>query len=189
MRWGTLRGQQQQLGRYDLLDQLGRGGSGSVFKARQRDTGALVAVKILAPEVAADPVLLRRFEQEFATTRTLDHPHIVRALDFGREDQTHFLVLELVDGPSLWDHARTTGRLSAADAIRLITQIGGALDFAHGRGILHRDVKPDNILIKAAQGLAKLTDAGPCQGRNGAVAHGDGHGAGHSSFHGPRAIR
>jgi serine/threonine protein kinase len=130
-----------------------------VFKAHRRDSGDPVAIKILRPEVAADPVLLRRFEQEFRAAQQLEHPHIVRALDFGQDGPTPYLVLELVDGPSLWDHARARGRLPAAEALRLIGQVAQALDYAHGRGMLHRDVKPDNVLV-AADGHAKLTDFG-----------------------------
>jgi serine/threonine protein kinase len=159
MRWASLKGQPRQLGPYDVVGKLGRGGSGSVYKARRRGTKNLVAAKVLKPEVAADPLLLRRFQQEFLAARSLEHPHIVRALDFGQDGELPYLVLELVDGPSLWDHARAKGRLSAAEAIRLITQVGAGLDFAHARGILHRDVKPDNVLI-TSDGRAKLTDFG-----------------------------
>jgi serine/threonine protein kinase len=159
MRWATLKGQPRQLGPYEVLARLGRGGSGSVYKGKHRASGELVAIKVLAPEVAADPVLLCRFEQEFVAARTLEHPHIVRALEFGKEGDTPYLVLELIDGPSLWDHARAKGRLPAAEAVGLIAQVAEALDFAHAQGIVHRDVKPDNVLISAG-GVAKLTDFG-----------------------------
>src|SRR5262249_10600925 len=98
MRWATFKGQPRQMGPYELVGRLGRGGSGSVYKGRHRDNGELVAVKVLAAEVAADSVLLCRFEQEFIAARTLEHPNIVRALAFGQEGELPYLVLELVDG-------------------------------------------------------------------------------------------
>jgi serine/threonine protein kinase len=157
--WGLLNPGLRQLGRYDILGQLGKGGTGSVYKARDRETGVVVALKVLGGEVAKDPVLLKRFEQEFDATRRLHDPHVVRSLDFGREGGTFFLAMEFMDGQSLWEHVKSRGRLPEAEAVAIAESIGQALDAAHRRGMIHRDVKPDNVLL-TADGRAKLADFG-----------------------------
>jgi serine/threonine protein kinase len=147
------------IGPYEVLGCVGRGATGAVYKARHALTGSLVAVKVLAAEAADNPVSLRRFEREFRTAQGLDHPHIVRGLDFGREGTQPYLVLELVDGPSLGTHLRTHGRLDEAEALAIIEQVGQALHAAHEQGLIHRDVKPDNVIL-GTDGRARLTDFG-----------------------------
>jgi serine/threonine protein kinase len=159
MAWQWLRQGLRKIGRYEVLGKLGKGSTGSVYKARDPETEGLVAIKLLAREVATSARLLKRFEQEFLATRHLDSPHITRALDFGRDEQLPYLVMEFVDGHDLWEHIRTRGRLPEAEAVRLIAQVADALHQAHEAGIIHRDVKPENILVTAA-GQAKLTDFG-----------------------------
>jgi serine/threonine protein kinase len=153
--WQTLR----RLGKYELVERLGVGGCGSVYKGRDPDTGAPVAIKVLKPEVAADAGLLQRFVQEFATTRTLVSPHIVRALEYGHEGGVPFLVMEFVEGQDLWRYVTSRGRLPEAEAVAIIRQVAEALHEAHEQGVIHRDVKPDNVLL-TADGHAKLTDFG-----------------------------
>ena len=148
------------VGKYELLEKIADGGMGSVYKGRHATSGEFVAVKVLAPErVTSKEVLLKRFEQEFHAARALDHPNIVRALDFGREGPTPYLVLEFVDGESLGDRIEREGRLSEEAAVGVVVQIARALEAMHGRAMVHRDVKPDNILLNNA-GQAKLTDLG-----------------------------
>jgi serine/threonine protein kinase len=159
MQWNLLKRGLRQLGRYEVLDKVGTGSTGSVYKGRNRDTGEVVALKVLSTEVAEDPVLRRRFEQEFLATRCLDNPHVVRGLEFGQEGDVLFLAMEFVDGRSLWDLVQDRGRLPEAEAIAIITQVGQALYQAHQRGLIHRDVKPDNILV-SDDGHAKLSDFG-----------------------------
>src|SRR5436309_13253988 len=149
----------RRLGNYDLHEKVGGGGCGSVFRACHAQTGEIVAVKVLKPELADHELLIKRFEQEFLATRVLDNPHIVRALDFGRDTNSIYLVMEFVDGKDLWAYLEERGRLSEAEAVALIEQIAQALDEAHEQGMIHRDVKPDNILLKP-DGTAKLTDFG-----------------------------
>src|SRR5262249_4924216 len=91
----------QSVGNYDLIEKIAEGGMGTVYKARQRDSGATVAIKIVPPHMASNPVLLKRFEQEFRAAKLLDHPNIVRALDFGTHGSSPYLVMELVEGESL----------------------------------------------------------------------------------------
>jgi serine/threonine protein kinase len=146
-------------GPYDLVETLGGGAAGTVYKARHRLTGAVVAVKILAEDLRDNPALLRRFEREFRAARQLDHPHIVHVLDSGRADGVPYIAMEFVDGGSLGDLIQLHKRLPEVDAVRLAAQVGEALELAHRHGIIHRDVKPDNILV-TTDGDAKLADLG-----------------------------
>jgi serine/threonine protein kinase len=148
-----------RIGDYEILNKIGHGGMGAVYKGLDPQTGQVVAIKVIRGEVAADPVLRLRFAQECQVTRKLVHPHIVRVLDFGLAGSTPFLVMEYVDGESLGERLEREGRLPEAEAVRLITQVGQALHWAHERRLIHRDVKPDNILL-GPDGQAKLTDLG-----------------------------
>lgn len=145
---------------YDLLEKVGEGGMGVVWKASSHETGKVVAIKLIIPDKAASAVRLRRFEQEFRAAQRLDHPNIVRALDFGStDDGLHYMVMEFVEGISLGKRIEQQGKLDEATAVDIIAQTGTALDYAHQTGVVHRDVKPDNILI-TSDGIAKLTDMG-----------------------------
>jgi serine/threonine protein kinase len=147
------------LARYEIVAKVAEGSMGAVYKGRDRRTGETVAVKTIAPDVATNPILVKRFEREFRSASRLRHPHIVRSLDFGEERGLHFLVMEYVEGPSLGRRIETQGRLPEDEAVRVIGQVAAALLFAHRHGIIHRDVKPDNILL-TADGQAKLGDFG-----------------------------
>jgi len=148
-----------QLGNYDLLEKLGEGGVGAVFKARNRVTQANVAIKIMHADVASHPVQLKRFEQEFRVASQLDHPNVIRVLEFAGSGPSPYLVMELVDGESLGDRLEREHRIPEAEAIRIIVQVAQGLLRAHQQGLIHRDVKPDNVLL-TADGKAKLTDLG-----------------------------
>ncbi len=147
------------VGEYEVLQRLSQSDLSTVYKARHPTTGRIVAVKVAGPEAVTNAVFRKRFEQEFVVASSLDHPHLVRALQAGREGDTPYIVMEFVDGPSLGDCIERQGRLPEAEAVRIVTQIAEALHFAHGRRVVHRDVKPDNILL-APDGRAKLTDLG-----------------------------
>jgi serine/threonine protein kinase len=149
---------EQVLGDYELLAKLGEGGGGAVYKARHRHTGRVVAVKTVPPSLAKDPIYKKRLEQEFRAASRLDHPQIVRVLEYEEDGETPFLVMEFVEGESLGDRLER-GRLPEAEALRIITQVCAGLHEAHQHGLIHRDVKPDNILI-TAQGEAKVIDLG-----------------------------
>jgi serine/threonine protein kinase len=149
----------QSIGQYDLIDKVAEGGMGTVYKGRHRLSGAIVAVKVVPPHVASNPVYFKRFEQEYNVARALDHPNIVRALDFGSEDGVPYLVMEFVEGESLGQRIDREHQLTEAEVIRIVAQIAQGLDKAHAMGLIHRDVKPDNILI-TSNGQAKLTDMG-----------------------------
>ncbi len=146
--------------RYDLTGILGAGGMGTVYTGRHRSLNSLVAIKVLPPEVAISEVRLARFRREAALAAHLSHPHIVPVFEFDVRGGLAFLVMPFIDGLTLEQHIVEHGRLSYAQASELLTQVGGALAFAHDRGIVHRDVKPSNILLERATGRWLLTDFG-----------------------------
>jgi serine/threonine protein kinase len=148
----------KSVGNYDLLEKIAEGGMGAVYRARHRPSGQIVAIKIMPSHTAQNAVLLKRFEQEFRAASRLDHPNIVRALDFGDGD-TPYLVMEFVEGESLGQKLQREGRMTESDAIRIIAQVAQGLHKAHKRNLIHRDVKPDNVLVRL-DGVAKLADLG-----------------------------
>src|SRR5262245_24357035 len=147
------------IGRYDIVEMIAEGGMGTVWKGRCRDTGRVVAIKIVPPAAAKNPTLLKRFEREFAAARALDHPHVVKAIEFDSRGPSPFLVMEYVDGESVGQRIERQVRLPEDEAVRIICQVSQGLHRAHKQGLVHRDVKPDNILV-TADGNAKLTDLG-----------------------------
>jgi serine/threonine protein kinase len=148
------------VGAYDLLEKIGEGGMGVVWKGRWRRTGETVAIKLMMPGADKHAShLIQRFEQEFKAGLRLDHPNIVKVLDFGAAGELYYLVMELVEGRSLGARVKKEGRLPEAEAVHVIRQIATGLHQAHQVGLVHRDIKPDNILL-AADGQAKLTDLG-----------------------------
>jgi serine/threonine protein kinase len=149
----------KEIGPYEILALIAEGGMGTVYRARHRENGELVALKVLPAAMANNPVLLQRFEQEFRAASRLVHPNIVRAIELGRHGKVPYIVMELVDGESLGQRVERLGRLPEAEAVDYIVQVAQGLYRAHQLGIIHRDVKPDNILVDG-QGRAKLADLG-----------------------------
>lgn len=153
------------LGPYWIIDYLGRGGMGQVFKARHEVLERVVAVKVL-PHGKSTPEDIANFTREIHAQAKLNHPNLVRALDAGEDGNVHYLVTEYVPGTDLRKWVRTNGPLSMADAAAIISQVSGALHYAHQQGLIHRDVKPGNVLV-TPDGVAKLSDlglAGPLKG-------------------------
>ena len=146
------------LGPYLLLAQIGEGGMGTVYRARDPRLRREVAIKVLSPAVAAQPDLVARFEREARAVAALSHRNVVVIHDVGYEADTHFLVMELLDGQSLRE-ATARGRMPAARAIRYVVQVCDGLAEAHAKGIVHRDLKPGNIILTGA-GRAVLVDFG-----------------------------
>jgi serine/threonine protein kinase len=146
------------LGGYQILGKIADGGMASVYRASNPKTGEVVAIKVVPP-AAGGLKALPRFEQEIAATLGLSHPHLVRGLDYGADGETSFLVMEYVEGESLGDRIHRLKILPEDEAVEIITQVASALDYVHRLGIIHRDVKPDNILLSTG-GVAKLTDLG-----------------------------
>ena len=148
----------RSVGNYDLIEKIAEGGMGAVYKGRHRTSGQIVAIKIVPPDTAKNQVLLKRFEMEFRAASVLDHPNIVKALDYNGHG-TPFLVMEFVDGESLGQRVERDGAIPEREAIRIIAQVCDGLHKAHKQSLIHRDVKPDNILLTQT-GVAKLTDMG-----------------------------
>lgn len=146
-------------GRYEIHRRLARGGMAEVFLARDSALDRPVAVKMLFPEFAADPAFVERFRREAQAAANLAHPNIVGVYDWGSENGTYFIVMEYVDGQSLAEVIRAAGPLHPRRAAEICFEIAGALGFAHQRGVVHRDVKPGNVLISSS-GVAKMTDFG-----------------------------
>ncbi len=145
--------------RYRLGEILGRGGMATVHRATDIRLGREVAVKLLKPEVTADPDLAQRFRREALAATVLRHPNIVACLDTGTDEGQPFLVMDLVDGEDLAARLKRGGRLAPWAAARIGLDVARALGVAHVRGIVHRDIKPGNILL-AADGRAMVTDFG-----------------------------
>ena len=143
---------------YEMLECLGRGGMGVVYKARQKSLDRLVALKILAPEREKDPQFAERFAREAKTLAQLNHPNIVTVHDFGEAGGMFYLVMEFVDGVNL-RQLLGAGRLAPKEALAIVPAICEALQFAHDRGIVHRDIKPENVLVDK-QGRVKIADFG-----------------------------
>ena len=162
----------------EILEFIGKGGMGAVYKARQKELDRVVALKILPPGIGDDPAFAERFAREAKALAKLNHPGIVTIYDFGRVDGLFYFLMEFVDGVNLRQllHA---GRVSPREALAIVPQICDALQFAHDQGIVHRDIKPENILldrrgrVKVADfGLAKLVGAGDEPAAGGGTAAG-----------------
>jgi serine/threonine protein kinase len=149
----------RRFGVYELLEKIGYGGMSKVYKARDTRTQDIVALKIASRQVIDDRQLSRRFELEYAVAHALGHPNLVKVLDNGKQDQLPYLVMEFIDGPSLAEHLVNHQRLSEHGALAIVVPIADALAYLHAKHILHRDVKPANILLTSA-GEAKLADLG-----------------------------
>lgn len=145
--------------RYELQRRVGRGGMAEVFLARDRLLDRPVAIKILFPEFATDPSFVERFKREAQSSANLTHPNIVGVYDWGKEHGTYFIVMEFVDGRTLSDILRAEGPLPPERAARIAADVAAALGSAHASGVVHRDVKPGNILITEG-GEVKVADFG-----------------------------
>lgn len=150
-------------GEYSLVRELGRGGMGVVYLARDVQLDRDVAIKVLPPQWSADPAARERFLREARLAAGLSHPHIVPIHRVGTADGFVFFVMSYVHGESLGERLRRLGPLPPDDALRIMREVAWALAYAHGRGIVHRDVKPDNILLDAESGRALVTDFGIAQ--------------------------
>jgi eukaryotic-like serine/threonine-protein kinase len=151
----------KEVGGFEIISKLGQGGMGAVFKARQKSLDRIVALKILPPKIAADAKFIERFQREARATAKLNHPNIVQGIDVGKDAATGlwYFAMELVDGPSLQQVLKEQKVMPEARALAITRDIARALDCAAGMGIVHRDIKPDNILL-TARGEAKLADLG-----------------------------
>ncbi len=144
---GLAPGVGETFGGYAIESLLGRGGMGAVYLATHARLARKVALKVIAPELAEDEEFQARFLRESRLAASLDHPNVIPIYDAGEEDGILFLAMRYVGGPSLQTLLRARGTISPEEGLRLAEQIGGALDAAHAAGLVHRDVKPQNVMI------------------------------------------
>lgn len=146
-------------GRYELIEKIGEGGMAVVYKGKDRLLNRYVAIKILRPEYTKDEQFIESFRRESQAAAGLSHPNIVGVYDVGQEGNIHFIVMELIDGKTLSEVIKEKGKLEYKEAINITLQVASALSLAHKNQIIHRDIKPHNILITST-GVAKLADFG-----------------------------
>jgi tetratricopeptide (TPR) repeat protein/tRNA A-37 threonylcarbamoyl transferase component Bud32 len=147
------------VGRYEILERVAQGGMGIVYKARHPDLGRVFAVKVLTARVQSSAEAMARFQREAKIAARLDHPNIVRVYDAGTDEGAPYLVMDYVDGPSLETVIKDEG-VGVRKAAQVARSLAHALQHAHERGVVHRDVKPDNVLIPKDSGEPKITDFG-----------------------------
>ena len=167
--------------RYELHRRLGRGGMAEVFLARDQLLDRPVAVKVLFPEFATDPAFVERFRREAQAAANLNHPNIVGVYDWGEEDGTYFIVMEYVEGRTLAEILRAEGPLHPDRAADIAADVAAALGFAHRNGVVHRDVKPGNVLVTASRAGegGRLRHRPGDHGQRGRGPHPDRRGHGH----------
>src|SRR5947208_3266829 len=152
-------------GRYELHRRIARGGMADVYLARDSLLDRPVALKILIPEFSTDEAFVERFRREAQAAANLSHPNIVSVYDWGEEDGTYFIVMEYVDGRTLSAVLREEGPLLPDRAAGIGSEVAAALAFAHRNGVIHRDVKPGNVII-TLDGMVKVTDFGIARAAN-----------------------
>jgi eukaryotic-like serine/threonine-protein kinase len=133
--------------RYEILQMLGQGGMGAVYKARDRELDRLVAIKVIRPDLAGDPEILKRFKQELILARQVTHKNVVRIFDLGEAEGSKFITMEYVEGRDLKSILAERAKLAPEEAVGIVEQVCRALDAAHTEDVVHRDLKPQNIML------------------------------------------
>jgi len=149
----------ERLGHYEIVEELGRGGMGVVYKGYESSLGRYVAIKVLAAAMAHDPVFVERFLREARAMAALNDPHIIQIYFIGQDEDQTFFVMEFIDGESLSDWIKRDHRLPASDALKILMDAAQGLATAHSQGVIHRDIKPGNIMI-TTRGVVKVADFG-----------------------------
>ena len=151
-------------GRYKLIDERGRGSFATVYIARDLEDNHIYAIKMMHVELSNDGELLARFQREAHILLGLSDPHIVRIVDYGNDDNMHYIVMDYIDGQNLKYHMLTDGQMDTLHALDYARQIAEGLDTAYNQGVVHRDIKPQNILINSKD-MVKIADFGLARGR------------------------
>jgi serine/threonine protein kinase/tetratricopeptide (TPR) repeat protein len=146
-------------GRYQILRVLGEGGMGAVYEARDQELGRVIALKVIRPELAGNPAILQRFKQELILARHVTHKNVVRIYDLGEAEGIKFITMEYVQGDDLRAVLKRDGKLAPLEAVAVIEQVCRALDAAHAEGVIHRDLKPQNVM-RDTQGRIVVMDFG-----------------------------
>jgi len=144
--------------RYEILEMLGEGGMGAVYKARDTELDRIIALKVIRPELASNPEILLRFKQELVLARQVTDRNIIRIFDLGEADGIRYITMEYVEGTSLYQTLREHGKLPVQEAVEITEQVLSGLKAAHREGVIHRDLKPGNIMLVKTG--AKLLDFG-----------------------------
>jgi len=137
-------------GRYEILELLGQGGMGAVYKALDRELDRPVALKVILPELSSNPAMAQRFKQELLLARKVTHKNVIRIYDIGEAAGLKFITMDFVEGQTMRDVLHARGKLSAEETIKFSKQICQALEAAHGEGVIHRDLKPANIMVESS---------------------------------------
>ena len=145
--------------RYEIIDKVGSGGMSDVYKAMDHKLNRFVAVKVLKAEFCQDKSFISKFKIEAQAAAGLAHPNIVNVYDVGEDQGIHYIVMELIDGITLKKYVEKKGKLSVKDAVSIAIQVAQGIEAAHNNGIVHRDIKPQNIII-SREGKVKVTDFG-----------------------------
>ncbi|MCX7806298.1 MAG: serine/threonine protein kinase, partial [Planctomycetota bacterium] len=147
------------IGNYELMERIGQGGMGTVFRARQISMDRVVALKVLTPRLASNKAFVERFMREARASAKLNHPNVIQGIDVGEAGGYYYFAMEYVDGPTIRKVLQDEGHFPPARALDIVIQIASALDHARANGLVHRDIKPDNIMLTKT-GIAKLCDLG-----------------------------
>ncbi len=154
-----MRGAHTQISGYKILSKIGQGAMGSIYKALQVSMDRIVAIKCLAPKYASNDKFRERFLREARAVARLNHPNIIQGIDVGDSSGVHYFAMEYIDGPTVGELLKRGGALDEKRALNIVTQIARALQHAFNHGIIHRDIKPDNVML-TREGIAKLCDLG-----------------------------
>ena len=150
---------QEVANRYEIISLIGQGGMADVYKAKDIILNRIVAIKILREKLSHDAMTLVRFQREASAASRLSHPNVVDIYDVGESDGMHYIVMEFIRGRTLKQLIQQRGALSVSESIQIMTQLTSAIDHAHKHNIIHRDIKPQNVLVKD-DGTVKITDFG-----------------------------
>ena len=145
--------------RYEILELLGEGGMGSVYKAKDHELDRIIALKTIRPDLSSNTMVLRRFKQELLLARQITHPNVIRIFDLGVAGSLRFITMEFVDGEDLKSVLRRRGKLPPREAARIVQQICAGLEAAHAEDVIHRDLKPQNVLIDGGKNV-RIMDFG-----------------------------
>jgi serine/threonine protein kinase len=179
--------QGDNVGRWRLEDQLGEGGMGRVYRGVDA-SGGQAAVKIVKADLARDDIFRRRFDREAKVAQRVNHPHVVPVIETGEQEGIPYLVQQFIGGGSLEDRIKKEGQLSLADTVRICTAVASGLDALHAEGLIHRDVKPANILLDE-EGTPYIADFGLAKDRDASILTKAGQALGSMDYMAPEQIR